>query len=175
MTEETNKASGAEVLTTLNHMRRQAMYFRADNDLFPAKEAIQQTDEDRAAIAAVSALIAERDALRAILSKCAAAIGNGASVAADSSIEFLSLIPEEIALYFGKMQEETRRLDWLEADMAKEDEGVGIDCADGRFRFPWLDNGAGGSGGGVYHANYNTLREAIDAIDAVRTSPGAPK
>lgn len=118
MTEETNKASGADV-------------------------------DPLDAIAAVKALIAERDALRAILSKCATAIGNGASVATDSSIEFLSLIPEEIALSAGKLRE------------ALVETTDVLECL------------RRGHGAEISAACYPALNNARDAL--ARTSPGAPK
>lgn len=61
--------------------------------------------------------------------------------------------------------EDAARLDWLAADMAKGEDAAGIDFerVSGKYVFPQLDNGAGGIGGGVYDAHFDTLRDAIDA------------
>jgi len=56
-----------------------------------------------AAARAIEALVRERDALREILSGCAAAAGGYASP--DCSIEFMSLIPDEFTLKCGRERE----------------------------------------------------------------------
>ena len=49
---------------------------------------------------------AERDAAKSILSKCADAIGNGAAVSQECSIEFMSCIPREIGLHVASLTED---------------------------------------------------------------------
>jgi hypothetical protein len=57
---------------------------------------------------------------------------------------------------------DTARLDWLEKAYQGEHEHAPY-FNDGLWRFPYLVSGAGGYGGGVGEATFNTLREAIDA------------
>ena len=49
---------------------------------------------------------AERDAAKSILSKCADAIGNGAVVAPECSLEFMAHIPSEIGLHVASLTED---------------------------------------------------------------------
>jgi hypothetical protein len=65
-------------------------------------ERLRTTIEHQAAsLAAKNAEIAR---LRAVVSDCAEAIGNGAGVAPSSSIEFIELLPGEIAKYTDKLR-----------------------------------------------------------------------
>jgi hypothetical protein len=75
--------------------------------------------------------------------------------------------------------EDTKRLDWLQRDMLFS-EPTGIEWSDGAFTFPYLVSNAGGCGGGVGHARFKSLREAIDAArasagEAQATLPSTPK
>jgi len=61
---ETNKASG-ELLESLEQMRSAAFVGRCHDAALPGAGLVESIDKDRAAIKAVSALVAERDALAA--------------------------------------------------------------------------------------------------------------
>jgi hypothetical protein len=52
---------------------------------------------------------AENDALRQIVCDCAKAIGNGAALSSDCSVEFMSFVPGEIALHIAKLKEANTR------------------------------------------------------------------
>lgn len=54
-------------------------------------------------------------------------------------------------------------LDWLEADMRKGADAVCIEFFDRKFCYPYMVSPAGGFGGGVGEARFDTLREAIRA------------
>lgn len=78
---------------------------------------------------------------------------------------FAALIADRDAL-----REDEKRLDWMQSDMTNGDDGVGIYWSDGGFVFPYLVSNAGGSGGGVGVAFFETLREAIDSARANETT-----
>lgn len=66
--------------------------------------------------------------------------------------------------------EASSRLEWLDADMRKNDDGVGIEYRDGQFCYPYLVNAVGGFGAGVGEAYFKTLAEAIDSARSLETS-----
>lgn len=68
-------------------------------------------------------------------------------------------------------ERDAERLNWIEADM-QENEPVSIEFRDGKFRFPYLVSGAGGLGGGVGEANFDSLREAIDVAMSQESNNG---
>ena len=67
-----------------------------------------------------------------------------------------------------ELAEERARLDWLEQDMAKLDDGTAVFYEDGLYRFPYLMRGEGGYGGGVGERAFCGLRAAIDAARGKR-------
>jgi len=62
-----------------------------DNDFEDAASALRE------AAARIIAVEAERDKLRQIISDCAKALTNGAFIAPSASVEFMALLPSEIA------------------------------------------------------------------------------
>jgi hypothetical protein len=65
-------------------------------------------------------LKAERDALRLIVSQCAEALGNGAAIEPDCTIEFMQSLPSEIGLHVASLVEDMDQ--WKEHAKAAEAE-----------------------------------------------------
>lgn len=91
--------------------------------------------------------------------------GNWYEVPIPVQLHIVSL-RDRLASHPSQDAEDAARLDWLASDMSRGDESVAISYMDGRYYYQFLDNGAGGSGGGVYFATFDTFREAIDSAMA---------
>lgn len=107
-------------------------------------------EEIRSISDAYKALEAENDRLRKIVSECATALGNGAYVGPECTIEFMGELPREIALHVAALRPAILE----EAAQVAYRHGQNID---------W-DDGDGGQFGHGFEAACEEVSEAIRAL-----------
>jgi hypothetical protein len=106
---------------------------------------------------AIDDMKAERDALRAIIVECVAALGSAANVSQASSIEFLKDVPGEIRKTVDALKVDAERLDFLVANSAYVISDVS--CCDGF----WLNYKRPDGSIWAQATEHRTPREAVDA------------
>lgn len=117
----------------------------------------------------VSAIIAERDRLRAIIAECAASLGNGAFVSAECSDDFRAKLPQEIATCVARL---TRERDEARAALAAARDMAREEAATAAERAAWKHDGDDDYSQGMDRG----AREQVEACAAaIRAMKGAPR